>query len=94
MFLKLFGGVDVLHLSRARRARKGSEGRKEGNKRKTDHTVGPSVSDSPQEILLDGAERPVTLSPCSDPDISVEIQSRWTSGVHTWHHDGSQMRLQ
>lgn len=70
-------------------------GRRGKKKRKTDHTTDPSVSDSPQEIVLDGAERPVTLSPCSDlyPDISVEIQSRWTSGVHTWYHGGSQMRL-
>lgn len=38
-----------------------------GKKRIRVITTDPSVSDSPQEIVLDGAERPVILSPCSDP---------------------------
>lgn len=64
-----------------------------------DITVDLSVSESPQEIVLDGAERPVILSPCSDLTpryirVLFEIQSRWTSEFTPGIRIPSQMRLQ
>lgn len=73
----------------AQRKREIRGGRLEWNR---DTTADPSVNGSPQEIRLDGAERPVILRPCSARlsgicPCSVELQSRWTSQM--FPHDAS-----
>ena len=75
------------------------EREREGEKRNDrDITVDLSVSVSPQEIVLDGAERSVILKPCSDRTPRY-VRALWKSSrdgfkVHTWHQNALHMHLQ